>query len=178
MKNKIMITRNWWLLSVIGVAMIVFGIWVYSNPIENYIALSIMFSVIMFASGISEIFFAISNSKLIKGWGWIFSAGIFDLILGSILITHENLSMAILPLFFGIWLVFRGITQISRGFLLKDAGFKNWGWSVFGGFIVVSFGFMVAYNPFFGAESIVIWTALALITLGIFTLLFSLILKK
>jgi len=178
MKNNITITRNWWLLSIIGIAMTVLGVWVYSNPIENYIALSIMFSVIMLASGISEISFSLSNSKIIKGWGWIFSAGIFDLILGIILITHENLTMTILPLFFGIWLIFRGITQISRGFLLKNAGFKNWGWSVFGGFLVVVFGFMVAYNPIFGAESIVVWTALSLIILGIFTFAFSLILKK
>ena len=178
MKNQLKLTNNWWLLAIIGILMIGLGFWVYSNPVENYIALSIMFSVIMLTSGIMEISFAISNSKILKGWGWILSAGIFDLILGTILITHEDLTMAVLPIFFGIWLIFRGITQLSRGLLLKDADFPNWGWSIFGGVLVISFGFMVTYNPIFGAESIVIWTALSLIILGIFTLLFSFILKK
>lgn len=178
MKNQLKITNNWWLMAIIGIAMIGLGLWVYSNPVENYIALSILFSVIMFVSGILEISYALSNAKILKGWGWILSAGIFDLILGIILITREDLTMAVLPIFFGIWLIFRGITQMSRGFLLKDAGFPNWGWSVFGGILVVIFGFMVTYNPIFGAESIVIWTALSLIVLGIFTLLFSFIIKK
>jgi len=178
MKNQLKITNNWWLMAIIGISMIALGIWVYSNPIENYIALSIMFSVIMFISGIMEITYALSNYKILKGWGWILSAGIFDLILGIILITNENLTMIVLPIFFGIWLIFRGVAQISRGFLLKDAGFQNWGWSVFGGILVVLFGFMVTYNPFFGAESLVIWTSLGLIILGIFTLIFSFIIKK
>ncbi len=178
METKLKITNNWWLLSILGITMTGLGFWVYSHPIENYIALSIMFSVIMFISGIMEISFALSNAKVIKGWGWIFSSGIFDLILGSILITHQNLTMVVLPIFFGIWLIFRGIAQISRGFLLKDANFPNWGWSIFGGILVIVFGFMVTYNPVFGAKSIVIWTALSLIILGIFTFIFSLILKK
>lgn len=178
MKNTVRITKNWWLLTIVGVAITLLGFWVYNNPIENYIALSVVFSVVIFMSGIFEIIFAMSNSKLIKGWGWILTSGIFDLTIGIILLTKENLSMEILPFIFGIWLIFRGISQISRGILIKQAHLKNWGWPIFGGFLVVIFGFMVIYSPTFGAISIVIWTALALILLGIFTILFSFIIKK
>lgn len=178
MTQTVKIAKNWWLLTIVGLAITLLGFWVYLNPLENYIALSILFSTIIFISGIFEIIFALTNSKIIKGWGWMLTSGIFDLMIGIILITKEELTMVILPFIFGIWLIFRGVTQISRGVLIKQARIKNWGWSIFGGILVVIFGFMVIYSPVFGASSIIVWTALSLIILGLFTILFSFIMKK
>lgn len=178
MEKKVKFTKNWWVLSIVGILITILGFWVYNNPIENYIGLSVLFSIIIFISGISEMFFAITNSKHIKGWGWLFSSGIFDLIIGLILLTNESLSMEILPIVFGIWLIFRGISQISKGILLKEALLKNWGWSIAGGLLVIIFGVMVSFSPQFGATSIIIWTSLTLILLGMATLLFSFIIKN
>ena len=178
MTQSIKFIKNWWLLTIVGIAITMLGFWVYKNPIENYVGLSILFSTVIFISGVFEIIFAISNAKLFKGWGWMLSAGIFDLIIGLILLTKEDLSMAILPFVFGIWLVFRGVSQISRGFFIKQAHFKNWGWSIFGGLLVIIFGLLVIYSPHFGVASIIVWTALSLIILGLLTILFSFIIKK
>jgi uncharacterized membrane protein HdeD (DUF308 family) len=172
------IIKNWWIFTIIGVLITISGVWVYKNPIENYIGLSVLFSVVLFFSGIFEITFALTNRSNIKGWGWMLSSGIFDLIIGFYLIMKENITMELLPFIFGIWLIFRGIQQFSRGFLLKDAHIPNWGWSMFGGIVVTIFGFMVMDNPVFGSESIIIWTSLALIFLGTFTIIFSFLLKK
>jgi len=176
--TPIEITKKWWLITITGILITLAGFWVYNNPAENYIALSVLFSVVLFISGIFEITFSLINSKIIKGWGWMLSYGIFDLIIGIILITKESLTMEILPFIFGIWLIFRGISQVSRGVFLKQSRLKYWGWSITGGLVVIAFGFMVIYHPLFGAASIIIWTALSLITLGVFTTLFSFIIKK
>ncbi|MCF6297714.1 MAG: DUF308 domain-containing protein [Flavobacteriaceae bacterium] len=178
MSNETKIVKNWWLLTVAGVLMTLLGVWVYKNPVENYIGLSILFSIILFISGVFEIIFALTNTKTLKGWGWVLSSGIFDLIIGSILITREDITMEILPIIFGIWLIFRGVIQISRGILLKEAHFTNWWWSALGGLLIVIFGLLVVYDPAFGSTSIVIWTALSLVILGIFTILFSFLIKK
>jgi len=178
MAHTVKFAKNWWLLTIVGLSITLLGVWVYKNPVENYMALSILFSVVIFISGIFEIIFALTNSRIIKGWGWILTSGIFDLIIGIILLTKEDLTMKILPFIFGIWLIFRGISQVSRGILIKQSHLKNWGWSILGGFLVVVFGFMVIYSPQFGAASIIIWTALSLIVLGILTILFSFIIKK
>jgi len=178
MSSGIKIVKNWWLLTIVGMLITLLGVWVYNNPVENYMGLSILFSIIIFISGIFEITFALSNAKIIKGWGWLLSSGIFDLVIGIILISRQDISMAILPFIFGIWLLFRGIVQISRGILLREAHFTNWGWSVFGGLIITVFGFMVVYNPAFGSATIIVWTSLSLIVLGFFTMLFSFLIKK
>ncbi len=178
MKNSINYTKNWWLLTILGIVITFAGFWVYQNPVENYIALSVIFSAVIFTSGILEIIFAISNHKYIKGWAWMFTSGIFDLIIGVILLTKENITIEILPFIFGIWLIFRGGSQISRGVLLKQSHLRNWGWSIVIGFLVIVFGFMVIYSPQFGATSIIVWTALSLIFLGLITILFSFLVKK
>ena len=178
MENEIKIVKNWWLLTLLGILTTLLGIWIYLNPSENYVALSIIFSVIIFISGIFEIVFAISNSKIIRSWGWILTSGIFDLIIGIILVTKENLTMEILPVIFGIWLIFGGVSQIGKGLLFKESHLPNWGWPVVGGVLIALFGFFVIYSPAFGAWSIVIWTSLSLILLGIMTIIFSLFIKK
>ena len=176
MKNRVI--NNWWLLSILGVGFIALGIWVYKNPLENYLALSVLFSTMIFVSGIFEIIFALTNIQSIKGWGWPLSAGIFDLIIGAVLLNNPDLSMMVLPIIFGIWLTFRGIVQISRGFLLKELGFYGWLWPVVGGIFIIIFGSLVLFNPAFGSITIVAWTALALIFLGVFTFSFSFIVRK
>lgn len=178
MSNEIKIVKNWWLLTIVGTLLTLLGIWVYKNPLENYIALSVFFSVILFLSGILEITFALINSKIIKGWGWLLSSGIFDLVIGFILISREDITMAVLPLIFGIWLIFRGVVQISRGVFLREMHHPNWGWAILGGFLIVVFGLFVVHNPIFGSVSIIIWTSLSLIILGVFTILFSFLIKK
>ncbi|MCF6180425.1 DUF308 domain-containing protein [Lutibacter sp.] len=178
MRHNNKIAKNWWLLSIVGILITFLGFWVYQNPLANYIGLSVLFSVILFISGVFEIIFAITNKKILKSWGWMLTSGIFDLIIGVILIAKENLSMEILPIVFGIWLIFKGVSMISRGFLLKEMHLSNWGWPIFGGIFVAGFGFMVVYSPSFGASSIVIWTSMSLILLGILTILFSFLIKK
>ena len=178
MKGTINYTKNWWLLTIVGLTITFLGIWVYNNPVENYIALSVIFSSVIFVSGVLEIIFAISNRKFIKGWAWMLTSGFFDLIIGFILLTREDITMTILPFIFGIWLIFRGVSQISRGILLKESHIRNWGWPIVGGVFVVVFGFMVVYSPQFGIAGIIVWTALSLIFLGLFTILFSLLIKK
>lgn len=178
MKTKFSITKNWWVLTIVGVLLSLLGIWVYYNPVVNYIGLSILFSIMMFVSGAFEIVFAVGNSKLLKGWGWLMSAGIFDMILGSILFMREDITMQLLPYIFGIWLIFKGVTQIGKGIMLKEHHLTRWGWPLFGGIFVILFGILVVYSPVFGAESIVIWTALSLIFLGVISIIFSLVIKK
>ena len=172
------IIKNWWLLTIIGIGLVALGIWVYKNPIENYAALSSLFSAMVFVSGILEVGFALSNNKIMKGWGWQLAGGLFDLIIGFVLITRPALSMMVLPIIFGIWLIFRGMIQVSRGFLLKEHQFAGWWWPVIGGIFVIIFGFFVTSNPLFGSMTIVTWTALSLIFLGIFTISFSFIVKR
>jgi len=53
--------KHWYLPLIVGVLLIVLGIWTFTTPLESYIMLSIVFAVGFFLSGIFEMIFALPN---------------------------------------------------------------------------------------------------------------------
>ena len=89
--------KNWWLSLLVGLLYIIVAIYLMFAPLASYVALSILFSVSMFVSGLFEIAFALANKKGISSWGWYLAGGIIDLILGIFLMASPGLSMEVLP---------------------------------------------------------------------------------
>ena len=170
--------KNWWISILVGILYILAGVWVMRTPLESYISLSIIFSVFIFISGIFQIVFSISNKDEMKGWGWYLTGGILDLIIGILLITHPLMTMAILPLYIGFWLLFQSILSIGLSFQLKSAGVPRWGWLLFWSIVTLLFSFLLLANPIFAGLSIVYMTAFALITAGIFRIFLGIDLKR
>jgi uncharacterized membrane protein HdeD (DUF308 family) len=170
--------KNWWLFVILGVLLIIGGIWVMMTPLESYIALAIVFSVMIFVNGIFDVIFSISNSKILKGWGWYLAGGILEILMGIVLMIHPEISITILPLILGFWLMFGGVSTISGAFDLKSYYVKGWGWVLVLGILLMIFSFIVLANPVFGASTVVVFTALAIISYGIAYLIFGIKLKK
>ena len=141
-------------------------------------SLSIVFSVFIFVSGISQIAFSISNKSKIQGLGWYLAGGILDLIIGILLISHPLMTMAVLPLYVGFWLLFQGFMAIGLSFQFKFEGVPNWVWFLFLGILTLLFSFLLLANPIFVGLSIVYMTAMAFVTAGIFRLFLAFDLKK
>ena len=74
--------KHWYLPLIIGVLFILFGIYIFTVPLETYLTLSIFFSASYIVSGLMDIFFSIGNNKTLKGWGWYLVGGIFTLAIG------------------------------------------------------------------------------------------------
>lgn len=53
--------RNWWLSLLLGILYIALAIWLFANPLASYLAISMVFSVFMFVSGLSGVIFALGN---------------------------------------------------------------------------------------------------------------------
>jgi uncharacterized membrane protein HdeD (DUF308 family) len=170
--------KNWWIFLILGILLVISAIWVMMTPIESYITLAIFFSVIVFVNGIFDIVFSISNSKMLKGWGWHLAGGILETLLGVILMIHPALTMNILPLMLGFWLMFGAVSIISGAFDLKSYKIKGWGWMLVLGIILMIFSFMVIGNPIFGSGTIVIMTSIAIFAYGISYITFAIQLKK
>ncbi|WP_158976482.1 HdeD family acid-resistance protein [Cellulophaga sp. L1A9] len=170
--------KNWWISILIGILYVLIGVWVMLTPMESYISLSIIFSVFILISGIFQIAFSISNKDEMKDWGWYLVGGILDLIIGILLLTHPLMTMAILPLYIGFWLLFQSILSIGLSFQLKAAGTPGWGMLFFWSIITLLFSFLLLANPFIAGLSIVYMTAFALITAGIFRIFLGINLKK
>jgi uncharacterized membrane protein HdeD (DUF308 family) len=171
------VINYWWIFIVLGALLIVFGLVVMNHPVATFADLTIYFSIAFIVNGLLEIAFAIGNYRSVHGWGWHLAGGILDLVLGLILILTPVLAAVSLPLFAGFWLMFRSISIIGRCFDLPVI-WPERGWLALLGVAGIVFSFMILYNPSLGAFSLVVWTAFALISIGLFYIFLGLHLRK
>lgn len=170
--------RNWWILLLFGILFVLAGFWVFRTPAESYVALSMLFALTFLLSGIGNIVFALSNRDTLEGWGWQLGGGILELLLGIALISRPAVSMMVLPLFFGFWLMFRGILTIAFSLELKKYEVPNWGWMLALGVVLAILAFVVLINPVYGASMLVTLTGISLLMIGFTNILISLRLRR
>src|SRR5579859_4754812 len=101
------VIRYWWIFPVSGTLLILFSVIVFIHPAATYAGLSIYFEIAFVVNGLLEIIFALNNHHSIQGWGWHLAGGIFDLLVGLLLVSNPVLAAVSLPLFAGFWLLFR-----------------------------------------------------------------------
>lgn len=170
--------KRWWISLILGVLFIVMGIWIFRTPLESFITLSIIFSMIILFSGIFGIIFSIAERKDLKGWGWYLTGGILDLVIGLLLVSHPVMTMAILPLYIGFWLLFQGIFSVGFSFQLNSYNVPNWGWLLFFGILTVLFAILLLANPIIASLSIVYMASFAFVFAGIFRVMLAFDLKR
>lgn len=177
-KNIKNAVKHWYLSLIVGILFLLFGFWILKTPLESYVTLALLFGVIFLVNGIFEIIFSISNRKEIDNWGWILAGGIIDLLFGIVLASNVGLSMAVLPFYVGFMLLFRSVAAIGYAFDLKGFGIRDWYWLLLLGILGLLFSFIMIWNPIFGGMTIIIWTAMAFITYGIFRIILAFKLRR
>ncbi len=172
------VVKNWWITLLLGILFILGGIGIMLTPLASYIALSIVFSVLLIIGGVMEIAFSVSNKSRIGGWGWFLAAGVIDLVIGIYLIANPAVALAVLPYVLAFWLLFRGISIIGSSLDLKKSRLGNWGWFMFFGILAILCAFYIFWYPAVGAFSIVWFVSFALIFIGITRIMIAFELRK
>jgi uncharacterized membrane protein HdeD (DUF308 family) len=170
--------KHWYLPLILGILFIIVGILAIITPEATYLSLALLFSLTFLFVGILEIVFSISHRKQLDGWGWSLASGILSSIIGVLLIIYPQVSIITLPLFVGFVVLFHSIMSIAWSIELKKYKVSNWGWLLFAGILGAIFSFLLMLNPVIAGLTIAIWTGIALITIGIFHIHFSIELKK
>jgi uncharacterized membrane protein HdeD (DUF308 family) len=170
--------KRWWLLLIVGLIFMAAGIWVFATPLSSYLTLSTLFSVSFLVSGFCDIAFSISNRKQMKGWGWNLVYGIANVSIGILLISNPLISIATLPVYVGITVLFRSIMVVGTSLDLRGYGVPGAGNLLVMGMMGILFSFILLWNPNFAGLSLVIWTAITLLTAGIYSIYYSFQLKK
>jgi len=170
--------KNWWLLLILGILLLAGGFWVAVTPAESYVALAVVFIVLLIVSGIFQIIFSISNQKELTGWGWYLSGGILEFLIGIYLWSYPGIALGVLTFVVGFWLLFSGISIIAHSTDLKQSGVKGWGWILTLGILMTILSFSMIMDPVFGALNVVYLTSFAMIFMGIAYIMFSWKLKE
>lgn len=170
--------KHWYLPLILGIIFIAVGIWSIMTPASTYLSLALLFSVTFFVAGLFEIIYSISYRKQLDGWGWSLASGILSFIIGVLLLIYPQVSILTLPLFVGFVVLFHSSMAIAWSIEFKKYKVSNWGWLLFAGILGVIFSFLLLMNPLIAGLTVAVFTGVALISIGIFHIHFSIELKK
>jgi len=164
--------RHWWVFLIRGLVFILAGIYLICTPENSFAALGFLLGFLVFIAGVAELFHVVRERKAAYRSAHLV-LGIIDIILGIILMGHVTASETILRIMVGLFFLFRGISLFSLSRITGDS------WAIkAGGIITFVFGLMILFNTLFGAVTIVLFIAIALIVSGLFNALLSFRLKK
>lgn len=158
--------KQWWLSLTAGIVYIAIGTWVLMNPVKSFLALTNIFIIGFTIIGVINVFYAINNRKILEHWGWALMAGLIDLAIALVLLTTPEISMFVLPLYVGFVLMFRSIIGIGFSTYLAHYKVRNWGVVLTLSVLGVIFSLMMIWNPVFGAFTLTLYTAAALLSVG------------
>lgn len=181
MNNYISINKPikyWYLPLILGLLFLGLGIGVFLTPLASFVLLALLFALFFLLTGLIDMVYAFTNKDTVDRWGWSLLGGIIDFLIGVLLISKPNISMVALPFFIGFGILFRSIIAIGWSIEMKRFGKNSWGLLMAIGILGALFAFIMLWNPLFGGLTIVFYTGLALVIIGIFHVYLSLQLKK
>lgn len=176
--NLLQSAKYWYLILILGIILVIVGIWVFSTPVLSFTTLSLLFAMSFFVTGILEIIYAIGNRKEMANWGWSLVGGIIDLLIGILLMSLPLTSMMFLAYYVGFGILFRSVMAIGNAIDLKKLRVGDWGYFLFLGILGLLFSFILIWNPVFAGLTIVFYTGMAFIIMGIFQIYLSFRLRK
>ncbi len=136
------------LLTIIaGVLMIFTGVWCFANPGANILSLAFVLGCSMLFFGLSGILTYIYNRKAHAVSGWILEETLITIILAVIVLTNQLVTDAVIPVFFGMWIMFTGVMRIVSAFALRVKKAKVWSFSLVFGCLSVIGGIYAFLNP-------------------------------
>ena len=166
--------KYWWISLLVGILAIIVGIWCLFTPDATLVALTYLFITVFLAGGIFEVIFAVSNRKVLRGWGWSLAGGILEIALALIIMTLP-LPMITLMLIYmvGFWIMFRSFWAIGEAVELQHLHVPGWGWFLAMAILCVLLSFIFLISPAFSGAFLVSLVGIALMVYGIFRIYLS-----
>lgn len=158
---------HWWLFLVAGVLCLVTGIVVFVFPLESYVTLSIIFGVLMLVVGAAKLIAAVTSGNYFLMKGYVIIGGLLDLILGLFLCIYPGVTLVMLPIMMGFWMLYNSFMLFSFSDDLGTLQVPGGGLVTAGGILLLILSVLVLVNPFgAGIATVVVLAGSGLILFG------------
>ena len=170
--------KHWWLLLLTGILAIVAGICVFAFPIESYVTLSVLFGILMLLTGAIQLMIASTSDNYLMMRGYVIVGGVLDVILGIFLCVYPGISLFLLPVMMGLWLMYHSFIIISLGGDMSTFRISGSGMTIVGGILLLLLSVFVLVDPFsVGVVTVLTVAGAGLILLGVLLCSIAAVLK-
>ena len=162
------IIKKWWLLLIAGILCIVAGICVFAFPIESYVTLAVLFGILMLLTGAAQLIISSTSGNYLMMKGYFIVGGILDVILGIFLCVYPGVSLFVLPILMGLWMLYHSFIVISFGADMDTFRLSGGGMLTVFGILLLILSIFVLVDPFsVGVATVLFVAGVGLILLGL-----------
>ena len=156
-----------------GVILVITSVWCFAHPGVSFLALAFILGIAMLIHGISIIlgYFAYRD----RHGGWVLAEGIISTVLGCIVLSNQLATDAMIPLFFGMWVIFSGAVRLSAGLEARRKSERAWGLILGLGAAGLAVGVYCFFNPVAAAVALGILIGMTFLLQGINMLTFGIL---
>ena len=169
---------NWVAVLIGGILITGLGIYSIFTPLISLITFGMILALILIYQGVAEIYLSFASRNHLHNWGWVFTYGIFNLLLGGYLLYSPGESALVITYVVLFSLMFRSFNAIGNSFDLKKIGDSGWFVVLTLGIIGVVVSFYLLEFPLLAAEFSLLWISSGLVVLGVIAMMYSLQLKQ
>jgi uncharacterized membrane protein HdeD (DUF308 family) len=108
------------LQALLAILSLVVGVYLLGHIALSLLVLALLLGIYWIAQGTVELFVAIGHGEL-PGRVWMILSGVLSIVAGAILVVWPGISLFVLTLVLGIWLVVFGVMLIVRAFQARSA---------------------------------------------------------
>jgi uncharacterized membrane protein HdeD (DUF308 family) len=109
------------LYALLGVISLIIGLYALRHVFITLLALAVLLGIFWVVNGAVELFAAISHREMAHRV-WTSVLGILSVFAGLILLAYPGISLVVLSVIVGIWLLVFGFMEISVAWQIRSAG--------------------------------------------------------
>ena len=171
--------RHWWLMLIVGILSLVAGIMVFVFPLESYVTLSVLFGILMVLVGASQLIIASASNNYLMMRGYVIVGGVLDVLLGLFLCLYPGVTLFLLPILLGIWMLYHSFIIIAFGGDLDTFNVGGQGAVIGSGILLLVLSILILMNPFSaGIAAVVALTGVGFLVFGAILIMLSFKLRE
>ena len=160
------LSRNWWLLLLRGIAAIAFGILTWIYPGLTVAVLVLLFGAYCLVDGVLGVWSAITGRKEHDDWWILLLVGLLGIGVGILTFMAPGLTAIGLLFYIAVWAIATGVLEIIAAIRLRKQIEGEW-MLILGGIVSVIFGVLLMAQPGAGADAVVWLIAAYAVLFGI-----------
>jgi uncharacterized membrane protein HdeD (DUF308 family) len=166
------LSRNWWILLLRGLAAIAFGVLTWMRPGISLAALVILFAGLALADGVLGIWMALAGRKENEDWWVLLLAGLVGLGVGILTLVAPGITALALLFYIALWAIAKGVLEIVVAIRLRREIEGEW-MLVLAGLASIGFGVLLLARPGAGALAILWLLAAYAVVFGVLLVLLA-----
>ena len=159
----------WWVFLLEGIAAIIFGILLITNPVSTLVALVIFLGFYWLFVGVLELVRVFVDSSV--PWYWSLLIGVLGIVAGIIVLRHPLFAAIVLPTAIVVWL---GVLGLVIGVFAMIGGFTGGGVGSFiFGLVNFVIGLILLGSPMVAALAVPLVFGILLLIQGVILIIWA-----